>query len=133
MNRALENEVRYGTEIREKYGDAIVDASQAKVAGMSDATWAYQEGLAREIADLLKQAMQTGDPGCELAQKACALHRDWICLFWKEGMYSAAAHRGLAEMYVADDRFGAYYADRVGAGAERFLRDAIAIYTLDKA
>ena len=33
----------------------------------------------------------------------------WLCEFWKDGTYSKAAHLGLAEMYVADDRSKAYY------------------------
>ena len=55
------------------------------------------------------------------------LHRQWLCEFWKDGTYSKAAHLGLAEMYVADDRFKAYY-EAVAPGAAEFLRDAIKAY-----
>ncbi|MBP3486306.1 MAG: TipAS antibiotic-recognition domain-containing protein, partial [Oscillospiraceae bacterium] len=34
-------------------------------------------------------------------------------------------HKGIAELYVADPRFTAYY-DRNVAGCARFLRDAVA-------
>ncbi|HJD22239.1 MAG TPA: TipAS antibiotic-recognition domain-containing protein, partial [Candidatus Gemmiger faecigallinarum] len=36
-----------------------------------------------------------------------------------------AMHRGIAELYVADERFTAYY-DRTVPGCARFLRDAVA-------
>lgn len=132
MEIVSENEAHYGAEIRDKYGDAVVDASRAKVAGMSEAEWSRQESLAKEIADILQQAMESGDPSSDAAQRACALHREWICVFWPEGVYSAESHRGLAEMYVADDRFDAYYAKHVGPGAAQFLRDAIVVYTMDE-
>jgi hypothetical protein len=54
------------------------------------------------------------------------LHRKWLSFFWPE--YSKEAHAGLAEMYVADERFTAYY-DQHKEGAARFLRDAIVSYT----
>ena len=34
----------------------------------------------------------------------------------------------MAEMYVADERFTAYYDNQAGQGAAQFLRDAIAAY-----
>ena len=63
----------------------------------------------------------------EDAHRAADLHRQWLCEFWKDGTYSKAAHLGLAEMYVADDRFKAYY-EAVAPGAAEFLRDAIKAY-----
>lgn len=42
--------------------------------------------------------------------------------FWTD--YSPEAHAGLADMYVADERFAAYYDRRVRGGAA-FLREAI--------
>lgn len=79
------------------------------------------------INELLKEAFEEGNPAGELAQEACDLHRQWLCVFWKDGTYSKEAHKGLAEMYVADERFKAYY-DSIEAGCAEFLRDAIRIY-----
>lgn len=39
--------------------------------------------------------------------------------------YQAAMHKGIAELYVADERFTAYY-DKNKSGCARFLRDAVA-------
>ena len=116
-----DNEKAYGKEVREKYGDAALDATNAKISGMSEEQWKMQKELEERINEMLKAAMETGDPACELAQKACDLHRKWLCIFWKDGTYSKTAHRGLAEMYVADERFKAYY-EKIANGAAEFFR-----------
>ena len=38
--------------------------------------------------------------------------------------YDAAKHKGVAELYIADERFTAYY-DREVPGCAQFLRDAV--------
>jgi hypothetical protein len=43
------------------------------------------------------------------------------------GGYDSEAHAGLAQMYVEDERFRAYY-DQGQPGMTEFLRDAIQIY-----
>ncbi len=96
------NEKKYGKEIRAKYGDEEVNKSNAKVKAMS------------------------GNPAVELAQKTAELHRKWIEYYWSS--YSKEAHAGLAQMYVDDERFTAYY-DAKQPGMAAFLRDAIFIYT----
>lgn len=123
-----ENEKKYGKEIREKYGDNQVDASNAKLAGMSESQWNQAQALEQKLKDNLREAMETtGDPASPLAQEACDLHRQWLCFFWKDGMYSKEAHLGLAEGYVADERFKEYY-EQIAPGATEFLRDAMKVY-----
>lgn len=121
-----DNEQKYGKEIREKYGEDTVNASNAKVKGMSEEQYADVQKLEEQLFINLKAAMETGDPAGELAQQAADLHKQWLCFYWDQ--YSKEAHAGLAEMYVADERFTAYY-DKVQSGATEFLRDAIVIYT----
>lgn len=122
-----DNENTYGKEIREKYGDEIVDASHAKIKGMSRDQWEETQELTELILVTLKEAFEQGNPASETAQKACDLHRQWLCKFWKEGTYSKEAHKALADGYVADERFTAYY-DKIAPGCTKFFRDAIAIY-----
>lgn len=121
-----DNEEQYGKEIREKYGDETVDKSNAKLMNMTQEEHEAVTKLAEEVNTALAEAMQTGDPAGELAQKAADLHKQWMTFYWSE--YSKEAHAGLAEMYVADERFKAYY-DKIRPGAAEFLRDAINIYT----
>ena len=121
------NEAKYGAEIREKYGDEAIELSNKKIKGMSEEQWQKSQELSAEINEALKAALTSGDPGSKIAQKACDLHRQWLCMFWEEGAYSKEAHKGLAETYVADERFKKYY-DAIADGAAVFLRDSIVIY-----
>lgn len=122
-----DNEKRYGEEVRAAYGDAAIDASNAKVAGMDRDQWEASQQLEGECKMLLVRAMEEGDAAGETAQKACDLHRQWLCQFWAAGTYSPEAHKALGEAYVADERFKSYY-DAVAPGAAEFLRDALVLY-----
>ncbi|WHZ04247.1 MerR family transcriptional regulator [Neobacillus sp. YX16] len=124
-----DNEKKYGKEIREKYGKESVEASNAKVMNMTEEQYQEVTALAEQIHTTLAKAFKTGDPAGELAQKAAELHKQWLTYYWKE--YSKEAHAGLAQMYVDDERFTAYY-DKEQPGTAVFLKDAIHIYTGQK-
>ncbi len=121
-----ENEDKYGREIREKYGDKAVNESNNKLLNMTDEQYQQFEKLGQEVNETLKAAMETGDPAGSLGQKAADLHRQWLSCSW--GSYSKEAHVGVAQMYVDDERFKAYY-DKIQEGAAEFLRDAVLTYT----
>lgn len=123
-----ENEEKYGAEIREKYGKETVERSNAKLRGMTREQYAEAERLAEAYQDALKEAFKQGDPASELAQKACDLHRQWLCCYYDQ--YSKEYHQGLAQMYVDDPRFTAYY-DKIAPGCAVFLRDAVRVYCSD--
>lgn len=120
-----DNEARYGKEVRQKYGDETIDRSNRKVKGMTQAQYDEATRLAEVIQTTLHEAVLTGDPAGELAQKAVDLHRQWLCLYWDQ--YTPQAHAGLGQMYVDDPRFTAYY-DKDEPGTAVFLRDAINVY-----
>jgi DNA-binding transcriptional MerR regulator len=121
-----ENEQKYGQEIREKYGEATVEKSNRKLMNMTEEEYEKVTQLANEVNATLAEAFKTGDPAGELAQKAADLHKQWLTFYWSE--YSKEAHAGLAQMYVDDERFTAYY-DKDQPGTAEFLRDAVHIYT----
>jgi DNA-binding transcriptional MerR regulator len=121
-----ENEKKYGKEVRAKYGDDQVDKSNKKIKNMTQEQYKEIENLAVEVNETLKLAFATGDPAGELAQKTADLHRQWLSYYWDS--YTKEAHAGVAQMYVDDERFKAYY-DKVQPGSAVFLRDAILIYT----
>ncbi|WP_026905837.1 MerR family transcriptional regulator [Paucisalibacillus globulus] len=120
-----DNEKQYGEEIREKYGDETIDASNAKLRGMSQEDYEKMTKLGEEIFVLLDKAYATGDPASPEARKLAEKHKEWLMYSWTS--YSKEAHAGLAEMYVADERFAAYYEKSV-TGGTKFLRDAILNY-----
>lgn len=121
-----DNEKKYGKEIRAKYGDEQVEKSNKKFKEMTMEQYDEFERLGASIIDTLKAAFATGDPAGELAQKAADLHRQWLSYSWDS--YTKEAHAGVAQMYVDDERFTAYY-DKEQPGLAAFLRDAVLIYT----
>mgnify|MGYP001304125997 CR=1 FL=1 len=121
-----ENERKYGKEAREKYGEDAVNKSNAKLQNMTEAQYAEVTKLGEELHVKLAEAYRTGDPAGELAQQAAEMHKRWLMFYWAQ--YSPETHAGLAQMYVDDERFTAYY-DKDQPGTAEFLRDAIHIYT----
>ncbi|WP_070000295.1 MerR family transcriptional regulator [Cellulosilyticum sp. I15G10I2] len=121
-----DNEKKYGKEIRDKYGEEKVRKSNEKLKHMTEEEYNEVTSLANEVIATLAEAIKTGDPASELAQKAAELHKTWLTYYWSD--YSKEAHAGLAQMYVDDERFKAYY-DEQQPGTAEFLRDAILIYT----
>ncbi|AIQ45114.1 MerR family transcriptional regulator [Paenibacillus sp. FSL R7-0273] len=121
-----DNEQKYGQEIREKYGEEAVEKSNRKLRNMTEEQYAACQQLEEDLFAALEQAMEEGDSASELAQKAAGLHRQWLGFSWDT--YTKEAHAGLAQMYVEDERFTAYY-DKRRPGMAAFLRDAVHIYT----
>jgi len=120
------NEAKYGKEIRDKYGDDKINKSNAKLKNMTKEEHEEVTRLSSEVKATLAEAFKTGDPASDLAQKAADLHKQWLTYYWSK--YSKEAHAGLAQMYVDDERFKAYY-DEAQPGTAEFLRDAVHIYT----
>jgi hypothetical protein len=121
-----DNEKKYGKEVCEIYGSDTVEKSNNKLKNMTQEEYDAVTKLAEEQMATLADAFKTGDPAGELAQQAADLHKQWLTFYWND--YSKEAHAGLAQMYVDDERFTAYY-DKEQPGTAEFLRDAILIYT----
>lgn len=122
-----ENESTYGSEVRQRFGDKPMDDSNRKLAGLTEEQWQHQQLLAEQILAELKILTPQNDPASPRAQVLCDLHRQWLQFFWDESTYSPQSHLALAEGYLADQHFAAYY-DQVASGATQFLRDALLIY-----
>ena len=119
-----ENERQHGEEIRAAYGDDVVDATNEKYVAMGEAAHMQADELELAIKEQLRRAMETGDTSGPEARKLVAMHGYWLRMYWPDGLYTPEAHKGLADGYLADERFRAYY-DAVAPGAAQFLRDAI--------
>ena len=122
-----ENEAKYGREIREQYGTEQVERSNKAFKNMTREQYDAFEALGKHVIETLKAAFATGDAGGKLAQEAVDLHRQWLTTAWGGG-YSKEGHAGIAQMYVDDERFTAYY-DKEQPGLAAFLRDAVLHYT----
>lgn len=117
-----DNEKNYGEEIRQKYGDEVVSKSYKKFQNMTKEEFNEMQQVEQEIFALLKEGLETNDYTSPLAKQLVELHQKWLSFTWPN--YSKEAHRNLADMYIADERFAAYY-DKVGKGATNFIREAI--------
>jgi DNA-binding transcriptional MerR regulator len=126
QNLIDENEKKYGKEIREKYGEDAVSRSNKKLKGMTKEQHEKLTALNERLMQTLQEAFREGDPKGKKAQEAADLHRQWLSFYWDS--YSKEAHAGVAQMYVEDERFTAYY-DAYAPGLARFLRDAVLVYT----
>ena len=114
----------YGKEAREKYGDDMVGAAQSALRNLTVEQYREWISLGQEIQERLEAAVQAGlSPESEAGKEICALHRRWLTITGNR--YDSAKHRGIAELYVMDERFTAYYDKRL-PGCARFLRDAVA-------
>ena len=125
QNIVSENEKKYGEEIRKKYGDKTVDETNKKILDMSQESWNSLEELNERLNKTLKAAVEEGNPASETAQKACALHKEWLSHYWN--FYSKEAHLNLCLMYTQDERFKEYY-EKIAPGCADFLYEAMKIY-----
>lgn len=121
-----ENEIKYGKEIRARYGNDTVNASNKKLRDMNEEKFKALEQLELHLFDRLQEAMAIGDATSDIANEVAELHKRWLSFHWPK--YTTEAHAGLADMYVADERFTAYYDERVQQGATQFLHDCIKHY-----
>jgi len=128
QKRAVEeNERKYGREARARYGDQAVDQANQAILGMSGEEAAAWKLLEEEILAALAAAVRAGeDPAGAEGLRIAQLHRQWLSVTVKP--CDAKRHAGIAELYVADPRFTAYY-DREVPGCAQFLRDAVAVFT----
>ena len=122
-----DNEKQYGEEIRAKYGNDTVEASNAKMKNMTEEQFTAMQQLEQQLFERLKEAMKIGETKNDVAMEVAELHKRWLSFSWPQ--YSKEAHAGLVQMYVDDERFTAYYDERVTAGATQFLHDVIMIYS----
>lgn len=121
-----DNERKYGKEIRKKYGNDCVESSNKKFKNLTKDEYNYFIQLENDINMKLAEAFKTEDPSSYLAQEVAHMHKKWLCFTWSK--YTKEAHAALAQMYIDDERFAAYY-DKNHPGLAKFLRDSILIYT----
>ncbi len=113
----------YETEAEQRWGDTDAWAqSQARTATFSKQQWIEIKEAGDDLNRRLAEAMTSGAAAdSEQAMALAEEHRTSIEKFYDCGY---GMHRGLGEMYVADERFAKTYND-VAPGLAVWLRDAI--------
>ncbi|MGX7263138.1 MerR family transcriptional regulator [Enterococcus crotali] len=117
------NEQAYGEEIREKYGDETVEASNQKWLNLNEEDFNAMKTAEKEMFKALKIVMETNDYQSNDAETVFLKHKEMLSYTLPD--YSAELHKNLGQMYVYDERFTAYYTERAGATAAHTLNQII--------
>lgn len=121
------NDRLYGREAREQYGAESVDSAQRNLMGLSPEGFQGWQELDQRLRKGLCDAVRGGkDPAGAEGEMLARLHREWLTILMPD--CDDARQRGIAELYVMDERFTAYY-DGETSGCAQFLRDAVEAYT----
>ena len=114
----------WADEARERWGETdAYQQSQRRVAGYGKEDWqrikAEADAGTAAFADALRAGLPASGPeAMDLAER----HRQHISRYFYECGYPM--HRGLADMYLADERFTANY-EGVEPGLAQYVHDAI--------
>jgi DNA-binding transcriptional MerR regulator len=113
----------YAAEAEQRWGETDAwKQSRQRVSRMSKQDWIDVKAEGDALLAALAQAKRDGVlPGSAVADELACRHRTAIERFYDCG---DDMFRGLAEMYLADERFTRYY-DDVEPGLAQFVRDVI--------
>jgi MerR family transcriptional regulator, thiopeptide resistance regulator len=113
----------YAAEAEERWGETDAwKQSQQRVSQFSKEDWIAIKAEGDALLEALAQAKRGGvKPGSAEANELAGRHRASIERFYDCG---DEMHRGLVEMYLADERFTRYY-DDVEPGLAQFLHDIV--------
>ena len=114
----------HAAEADERWGGSLAyEESQRRPARYSKGDWRQMRDGGDEIEESLAAAMAEGaPPDGERAMDLAEAHRCHIDRWFYD--CSTELHRGLADMYVADERFSAHY-ERRADGLVHYLHEAI--------
>ncbi|OEJ95066.1 MerR family transcriptional regulator [Streptomyces thermolilacinus] len=115
---------KYNDEVEQRWGDTdAYRESQRRTARYTKADWQRVQDEAKDWGDRYGALMDEGEaPEGERAMAMAEEHRQHICRWFYECPYEL--HRCLGDMYVADERFKAFY-DGMRPGLAEHVRGAI--------
>ena len=114
----------YEDEARERWGHTeAYQESARRTREYGEAEWNEIRREATEIVDGLSALRRAGEPADGAAARTLAeRHREHLSRWFYP--CSPEMHRGLGELYVADDRFAQVY-EREAPGLAAYFHDAI--------
>lgn len=117
---------RHREEVEQRWGAEAYADSDRWWRGLDDAGRQGFVDDAAQLSEDWQQARAAGEPvDGPRAQDIAARHVDWIRRGWAGKQPSPEAIRGLAQMYVDDERFSANYGGLDGA---TYVRDALVVF-----
>ncbi|GAA1902570.1 MerR family transcriptional regulator [Lapillicoccus jejuensis] len=123
-DRFADHEQEWSAEAQERWGETDAwKQSRDRTSSYGKEDWVAIKADMDAVNDGLAAALGSGEPATsEAAMDAAEAHRRHIERWFYDVPY--AMHRGLGDLYVADERFTQTYED-VAPGLARFTRDAI--------
>lgn len=121
------NEVKYGTELRDKYGTETIKKSNQMYANLTEGEFTQMQRLEAQMITDLVSLKETNNLNSSLAKKIYQEHKQWLEYTWSK--YTTEAHRGLVDMYLADERFSKYYDQKAKTPVVQLLHDVVYRYT----
>ncbi len=115
---------KYAAEAKERWGHTeAYRQSMERVKKMTKEDWAR---ISKESDDLMRELVESMPDGIGSDKVQSLIGRHYASLrnFYEPNL---EMYRGLGEMYVADQRFAAYY-EKYAPGLAIFMREAIARY-----
>lgn len=114
----------YAEEAQERWGETdAYRQSHQRTSQYSKADWEAAKADQQQAIDMFVAAMQAGlAPDSHEAMAAAEAHRQQISRWYYDCTYDI--HTGLAAMYIADERFAAFY-ENIAAGLAQYVHDAI--------
>jgi DNA-binding transcriptional MerR regulator len=111
-------------EAEERWGNSPAwQQSRRRTAAYTKDDWVAIKASATANVSSFAALLRAGEPASGAAAMDCAeAHRQHISRWFYDCGYDI--HRGLAEMYVADERFAEHY-DSVAPGLAQYVHDAI--------
>ena len=111
------------TDAMERWGADRVRSSEMRIRSLSTEQWkefkATMEAMEQRLASLMDRP-----PEDAAVQTVVAEHHAMIGFFYE---VTEEIYRGLAELYVSDERFTEHY-DRHRSGLAAFLRSAMIVF-----
>lgn len=122
------NQTTYGQEVAASYGEDQQQAANQHFGNLSQGQYQQMQTAEADFVRDLQHYLQNPGVPSALAQQIFTAHQTWLQL--ASPQYSLAMHRGIAALYVADERFAAYYTELVGdQRAATGLKTIIDYYT----
>ncbi|HQP59554.1 MAG TPA: TipAS antibiotic-recognition domain-containing protein, partial [Petrotogaceae bacterium] len=118
----------YTQQAKEKYSSSLVEQSIEKVSAYSKKEWEdimeYGDSLMKEMKELMNR-----DPADKTVQNVISKHYKMI----NDNFYdcSIEIYSGLADLYVSDERFTAFF-EKYSQGLAKYMHDAIKVFCSEK-
>jgi len=124
-----ENEKRYGKEIRENHGEEAVEKANQNWQHLSEHDYLRAQEVENRLIENLNILLKQSQPDLQSSEAEVVFksHQEWLKIM--APFYSKEYHRQLGEMYVADERFGAYYNNKTDADSVELLKSIIDKWT----